>query len=116
MMLISRQLLQKSRNDYMLKLSTLLASLPKLSGKACAQYVGSLWASRGQKTMVLHTHSPTHNELRINEQYYPALYTNCIQLFRVLVGKFTSVNPQFCTVYTGPIKTTTTFINKRGTE
>lgn len=100
----------------MRKSSTLIARLPKVSGKACAQYVSSLWAGRGQKTMVLHSLGSTPGGLRINEQYYPSLYTNCIQLFRVLVGNLTSVNQQFCTVYTGPINTTTTLINKRGTE
>jgi hypothetical protein len=98
----------------MRKLSTQLSSLPKVSGKACAQYVRSLWAGRGQNPRLLHTPQTTHNTLGINEQYYPSLYTNCIQVFRVLVGNFTPVNLSFYTVYTGPTKTTTTLLNKRG--
>lgn len=92
---------------------TQIARLPKVSGKACAQYVRSLWANSGQKVAVLHTHKTTHHDLGISEQYYPSLYTNCIQLIQSLAGNFTSVDLQFCTVYTGPIKTTTTYINRR---
>jgi hypothetical protein len=98
----------------MRKLSTRLASLPKVGGKACAQYVRSLWPARGQNSVVLHTPQTNHNVLGINEQCYPSLYTNCIQVFRVLVGNFTPVNLSFYTVYTGPTKTTTTLLNKRG--
>jgi hypothetical protein len=97
----------------MRKSGTLLPRMPKVSGKACVQRASSLWAGRGQKRAVLHTQASTHNELFINEQYAPTLYTNCMRLIQAHVGKFTSVNLQFCTVYTGPIKTTTTYINRR---
>lgn len=94
---------------------THISRLPKVSGKACAQHVASMWAGRGQKSAVTHTPQTNHNELCVNEQYYPALYTICIQLFQRLVGNITSVNFEFCTVSTGPTKTTTTYINRRGT-
>lgn len=97
----------------MRKISTLMNRVPKVSGKACAQYVGELWDGCVQNLVVLHTLGNNHNALWINEQYTPTLYTNCIQLFNTLVGNFTSVNREFYTVYTGPIKTTTTYINRR---
>lgn len=100
----------------MLKSGTQLTRLPKVSGKACAQYVSSVWESCVQKIAVLHTPHFATSELWINEQYSPTLYTNCIQLLDSLVGKFTSVNFGFYTVYTGSTTTTTTFIyKKRGT-
>ena len=99
----------------MRKFSTRVVRLPKVSGKACAQYVGSLWATRGQKLGLLHSQLATHSNLGISSLSKPTLYTNCMQVIPVLMGKFTSVNQQFCTVYTGPITTTTTLFNKRGT-
>jgi|ERR1700741_1395986 len=91
------------------------SGLPKVSGKACAQYVETLWAGRGQKTGF--THSPTTNpkNLGVSDWSYTLLYTNCIQLIQALVGNFTSVKSQLYTLYTGPINTTTTtFIYKKG--
>lgn len=99
----------------MRKTSTLISRLPKFSGKACAQFVGSLWVSRGQNSMVLHTPSMSTIRLWKTSQISIVLYTNCIQVLQVLVGNFTSVSKQFYTVCTGPITTTTTFIYKRGT-
>lgn len=96
--------------------STRIVRLPKVSGKACAQYLGSLWERSGNKSGLVHNHRSSHRSLWINQQLYPVLYTNCIQRYKQLVGNFTSVNPQFYTLYTAPITTTTTFIyKKRGT-
>lgn len=97
----------------MRKTSTLTTGLPNVGGKVCAQHVRTLWDACAHKFIVTHSRFSTRTILWKNQQSSPTLYTNCIQLFHVLVGNFTPVSTQFCTVYTGPIKTTTTYINRR---
>lgn len=90
---------------------TQIARLPKLSGKACAEPVGSLRMNRGQKIGVSHIHNFTQNTLWITSDFPRQLYTNCIQIYTAAVGNFTSITDDFYTLYTPLTTMTTTYIN-----
>ena len=91
--------------------STLVARLPKVSGKACVELVGSMWAVCVQKIRVSHIHSFTQKALWITRDFVGGLYTNCIQVVRSHVDNSTPVILPLYTLYTAPITTTTTYIN-----
>lgn len=95
----------------MLKFGTQMARLPKASGKACVELVGSLWARGGQKIYFSHTHTFAQNTLWITRGFSRSLYTNCIHLYTEAVGKFTSVISDLYTQYTPLTTMTTTYIN-----
>lgn len=95
----------------MRRISTLVVRAPKVSGKACVQRVAGLWAGCVEYFGVIRSPQNAKGELWITARLYPVLYTKCMQVFTALVGNFTSVNFGFYTVYTGPTKTTTTYIN-----
>lgn len=97
----------------MRSVSTRIPRALKVSGKACVQRVMSLWFACAQAVGVLHSSFRTTNELWITNRFTHSVYTNCMQVLRNLVGKFTSVISMFYTVCTGPITTTTTYINRR---
>ncbi len=90
---------------------TRIARLPKVSGKACVELVGSLWVGRGQKNGVLHTHNFTQKALWKTYDFSWSLYTNCIHLYTATVGKITSVMEDLYTQYTPLTTMTTTYIN-----
>lgn len=95
----------------MLKLGAQMARLPKVSGKACVELVGSLWVGRGQKIGLSRMHNYKQNALWITRDFSSMLYTNCIQLYTWVVGKITSVNSALYPQYTPLTTMTTTYIN-----
>ena len=97
----------------MRKISTLYIGLPEVGGKACAQRVACLWAGRGRKSLLIHSAVAVLVSLWKTARDFPQLYTICVQTNAAIVDYFTSVSSWFYTVYTGPITTTTIFINRR---
>lgn len=75
--------------------------------KAYGKLVGKLSRVCVLSTVVLHTLQSVITELWQTVQLFPALYTKFIQENTHTLTKITSVNLQFYTVFTGPIKTTT---------
>ncbi len=66
------------------------------AGKACGENLGLF---RSQNLSQMYTW--------ITTGFFRGLYTFCVQKCPAIVGKFTSVNSGFYTVYTGLITTTT---------
>lgn len=94
-------------------LSTLLPRAPKSSVQVCAKAVDWCGKVVWVKLCVFRTAKLTTKGPMENHRLIRDLYTFCVQKFTGSVGNFTSVNYGFYTVYTGPITTTTTYINNK---
>lgn len=94
-------------------LSTPTTRLPELSGKACAQHVSNVWAAVVYKNGFAHMLLGQPKTLGTNPTSMSSLYTKCIRFITSQISNFTSVIYELYTLYTGPIKTTTTYINRR---
>ena len=75
--------------------------------KTCAQAAHNYGKECGAFMAVVHSQIICPFYTRINIGLFRSLYTFCVQKCPATVGKFTSVNMGFYTVYTGPITTTT---------
>lgn len=78
----------------------------------CAQPVHNHWLACGQKSAVINSPLSRSFAMRKTLIVLPVMYTYCVQNCTAIVGKITSVNRQFYTVYTGLTKTTTKYIKK----
>lgn len=75
--------------------------------KACGKLVGKLLRVCALSAVVLHMRLLAALGLWQTVQLFPVLYTKFIQENTHVLIKIISVNLQFYTVFTGPIKTTT---------
>lgn len=75
--------------------------------KTCGKLAHNFGTVCGLNMVLVHTQQNVEIYTRITTGLFRALYTLCVQKCPATVGKFTSVNYGFYTVYTGPITTTT---------
>lgn len=73
----------------------------------CGSLVHNVWKACGVNQRLFRSQISTKFYTWITTGLFRALYTFCVQKCPAIVGKSTSVNSGFCTVYTGLITTTT---------